>query len=69
MSTISEKTFGTLPAVVDVGQGAKIAPRRIRSGRLSGLWLRGGGEHALAVTFEHYPLKETLSGDRDFQGD
>ncbi|GAC1642901.1 MAG: glycoside hydrolase family 97 protein [Candidatus Acidiferrum sp.] len=67
MSTISEKTFGTLPAVVDVGEGAKIAVAEAGVEDYPGLWLRGGGEHALAATFEHYPLKETLSGDRDFK--
>jgi len=67
MSTISEKTFGTLPAVVDVGEGAKIAVAEAGVEDYPGLWLRGGGEHALAATFEHFPLKETLTGDRDFK--
>ncbi|HLK02818.1 MAG TPA: glycoside hydrolase family 97 protein [Candidatus Acidoferrum sp.] len=67
MSTISEKTFGTLPAVVDVGDGAKIAIAESGVEDYPGLWLRGGGEHALAATFEHYPLKESLTGDRDFK--
>ena len=67
MSTISEKTFGTLPAVVDVGEGAKIAVAESGVEDYPGLWLRGGGEHALAATFEHYPLKETLEKDRDFK--
>src|SRR5438552_11407393 len=67
MSTISEKTFGTLPAVVDVGEGAKIAVAESGVDDYPGLWLRGGGEHALAATFEHYPLKETLEKDRDFK--
>ncbi len=67
MSTISEKTIGTLPAVVDVGEGAKIAVAESGVEDYPGLWLRGGGEHALAATFEHYPLKETLTGDRDFK--
>ncbi|HXJ47039.1 MAG TPA: glycoside hydrolase family 97 catalytic domain-containing protein, partial [Candidatus Dormibacteraeota bacterium] len=67
MSTISEKTFGTLPAVVDVGEGAKIAVAEAGVEDYPGLWLRGGGEHALAATFEHYPLKETLEKDRDFK--
>jgi len=67
ISTISDKTFGTLPAVVDVGEGAKIAVAEAGVEDYPGLWLRGGGEHALAATFEHYPLKETLTGDRDFK--
>jgi alpha-glucosidase len=67
MSTISETTFGTLPAVVDVGEGAKVAVAESGVEDYPGLWLRGGGEHALAATFEHYPLEEKLERDRDFK--
>lgn len=67
MSTISDKTFGTLPAVVDVGEGAKVAIAESGVEDYPGLWLRGGGEHALAATFEHYPLEEKLERDRDFK--
>ena len=67
LSSIPEKMFGTLPAVVDVGDGAKIAVAESGVEDYPGLWLRGTGENALAATFEHYPLKETLTGDRDFK--
>lgn len=67
LASISEKTFATLPAVVDVGEGAKIAVAESGVEDYPGLWLRGGGERALAATFEHYPLEEKLERDRDFK--
>ena len=67
LASISEKSFATLPAVVDVGEGAKVAVAESGVEDYPGLWLRGGGEHALAATFEHYPLEEKLERDRDFK--
>jgi len=67
LKEISTKTFGTLPAVVDVGDGVKVAVAESDVEEYPGLWLRGTGENALAATFEHYPLKETLEKDRDFK--
>lgn len=67
LSSIPEKTFATLPAVVDAGDGIKVAVAESGVEDYPGLWLRGTSDSALAATFEHYPLKETLTGDRDFK--
>jgi alpha-glucosidase len=66
LKEISDKTFATLPAVVDAN-GVKIAVAESDVSEYPGLWLRGTGENALSATFEHYPLKETLEKDRDFK--
>jgi alpha-glucosidase len=67
LSSIPEKTFATLPAVVDAGDGVKVAVAESGVEDYPGLWLRGTSDSALSATFEHYPLKETLTGDRDFK--
>ncbi|HEU0368489.1 MAG TPA: glycoside hydrolase family 97 protein, partial [Candidatus Acidoferrum sp.] len=66
LKEISDKTFATLPAVVDAN-GVKIAVAESDVEEYPGLWLRGTGDNALAASFEHYPLKETLEKDRDFK--
>jgi alpha-glucosidase len=66
LKEISDKTFATLPAVVDAN-GVKIAVAESDVEEYPGLWLRGTGDNALATSFEHYPLKETLERDRDFK--
>jgi alpha-glucosidase len=66
LKEISDKTFATLPAVVDAN-GVKIAVAESDVEEYPGLWLRGTGDNALATSFEHYPLKETLEKDRDFK--
>ncbi len=67
LKDIPEKTFATLPAVVDAGDGVKIAVAESGVEDYPGLWLRGTGENALTATFEQYPLKEQLERDRDFK--
>jgi len=59
--------LASLPAVVDVGQGAKVAIAESDVEEYPGLWLRGTGTSALAATFPPYPLKEQLIGDRDLR--
>jgi alpha-glucosidase len=66
LKEISDKTFATLPAVVDAA-GVKIAVAESDVEEYPGLWLRGTGDNALAASFEHYPLKEALERDRDFK--
>jgi alpha-glucosidase len=66
LKEISDKTFATLPAVVDAN-GVKIAVAESDVEEYPGLWLRGTGDNALAATFEHYPRRETLEKDRDFK--
>jgi len=55
--------IATLPAVVDVGQGAKVAVAESDVEEYPGLWLRGTGGPGLAATFPPYPLKEKRETD------
>jgi len=67
LSEIIPAFLGSLPAVVDVGGGAKVAIAESDVEDYPGLWLRGTTGSALAATFPPYPLKETLTSDRDFR--
>src|SRR5450755_2802830 len=67
LSEIAPAFIATLPAVVDVGAGAKLAIAESDVEDYPGLWLRGTGGNGLAATFPPYPLKETLEKDRDFR--
>jgi alpha-glucosidase len=58
--------LATLPAVVDVGEGAKVAIAESDVEEYPGLWLRGTKGTGLAGTFPPYPLEEKLVRDRDF---
>jgi alpha-glucosidase len=64
---IAPAFLASLPAVVDAGGGAKVAIAESDVEEYPGLWLRGTGGNGLVATFPHYPLKEQLSGDRDFK--
>ncbi|HEX8148119.1 MAG TPA: glycoside hydrolase family 97 protein [Pyrinomonadaceae bacterium] len=66
LKEIAASAFASLPAVVDAG-GVKVAVAESDVEDYPGLWLRGTGGPGLAATFPPYPLKETLSGDRDFK--
>ncbi|HEX8187509.1 MAG TPA: glycoside hydrolase family 97 protein [Pyrinomonadaceae bacterium] len=63
---IAASAFASLPAVVDAG-GVKVAVAESDVEDYPGLWLRGTGANGLAAMFPPYPLKETLTGDRDFK--
>jgi len=67
LSEIIPEYIGTLPAVVNVGQGAKLAIAESDLEEYPGMWLRGTGGPGLSATFPHYPLKEKLEGDRNFR--
>jgi alpha-glucosidase len=67
MADILPEFIATLPAVVDVGGGAKVAIAESDVEEYPGLWLRGTGGTSLAATFPPYPLKEKLQRDRDLQ--
>jgi alpha-glucosidase len=67
LSEIAPAFLATLPAVVDVGEGAKVAIAESDVDDYPGLWLRGTGGNGLAATFPAYPLKESLSRDRDYK--
>jgi alpha-glucosidase len=67
LSEINRAFIASLPAVVDVGEGAKVAIAESDLDDYAGLWLRGTGGSGLTATFPHYPTKEKLEGDRDFR--
>jgi alpha-glucosidase len=67
LSEIAPASLATLPAVVDVGEGAKVAIAESDVESYPGLWLKGTGGNGLAATFPPYPLKESLTGDRDYR--
>lgn len=67
LSAIAPEFIATLPAVVDIGQGAKLAIAESDVDDYPGLWLRGTGGPGLAATFPPYPLKEVQTSDRDYK--
>lgn len=67
LSEINAEFLASLPAVVDTGEGAKVAIAESGLEDYPGLWLHGTGGNALAATFPPYPLKEQLEGDRNFR--
>ena len=67
LSEIASSSLATLPAVVDVGEGAKVAIAESDLDSYPGLWLKGTGGNGLTATFPPYPLKESLTGDRDYR--
>jgi len=66
LNTIAPAAFATLPAVV-IANSVKVAIAESDVEDYPGLWLRGTGGDGLAAMFPPYPLKETLTGDRDFK--
>ena len=67
LSQIAPEFIATMPAVLDAGEGAKVAIAESDVEDYPGMWLRGTGGPALAGTFPPYPLKEKLERDRDFR--
>jgi alpha-glucosidase len=68
LNEIAPEFIASLPAVIDVGQGAKVAIAESNVEDYPGLWLRGAAPNfALAATFPPYPLKETQTSDRDYK--
>jgi alpha-glucosidase len=67
LSEIAPTSLATLPAVVDVGDSAKVAIAESDLDSYPGLWLKGTSGNGLAGTFPPYPLKESLTGDRDYK--
>jgi len=52
----------------DAGEGAKLAIAESDVEDYPGMWFSWhGAGPSLVATFSHYPLKEKLSGDRDFR--
>ena len=67
LDEIAPEFKASLPAVVDVGEGAKLAIAESDIEDYPGLCLRGTGGNGLAGIFPPYPLKEKLEKDRDFR--
>ncbi|HEU5232691.1 MAG TPA: glycoside hydrolase family 97 protein [Terriglobales bacterium] len=67
LSEIIPAYIASLPAVVDAGEGTKVAIAESDAHDYPGLWLKGTGANGLAATFPPYPLKEKLERDRDFR--
>jgi alpha-glucosidase len=67
LSDILPPFLGSLPAVVEVGEGAKVAIAESDVEEYPGLWLHGAAGPELDATFPPYPLKEQLFRDRDFR--
>ena len=64
---IPPASIASLPAIVDAGNGVKVAVAESDIEDYPGLWLRGTGNNGLAATFPPYPLKEVLERDRDYR--
>jgi len=68
LNEIAPLFMATLPAVIDVAGGAKLAIAESDLSDYPGLWLRGGApQFALHATFPPYPLKEEQTSDRDYK--
>jgi alpha-glucosidase len=65
LSEILPAYIATLPAVIDIGLGQKLAIAESDLEEYPGLWLRGTNGNALAVTFPPYPLKEQQTSPLD----
>jgi alpha-glucosidase len=67
LSEIAPAFLASLPAVVDTGGGTKLAIAESDVEEYPGLWLRGTDGNALSAAFPPYPLKQELTGDRDYR--
>ena len=68
LNEIAPEFIASLPAVVDAGQGAKVAIAESDVEDYPGLWLHGAAPNfTLNATFPPYPLKEIQTSDRDYK--
>jgi len=69
LKQITQTSLASLPAVVVINNGVKIAIAESDVEDYPGLWLRGANDNTLEAVFPPYPLKEELrkNSDRDFQ--
>ena len=67
LKEIPPASIASLPAVVDAGNGVKVAVAESDIEDYPGLWLHGTGNNGLAGTHPPYPLKEVLERDRDYR--
>jgi alpha-glucosidase len=59
--------IASMPVVVDLGDGQKLALAESDIEGYPGMWFRGTAGNALVATFPPYPLKENLERDRDLE--
>jgi alpha-glucosidase len=67
LSQIAPEFIATMPAVLDAGEGAKLAVAESDVEDYPGMWLHGTAGPGLVGFFPGYPLKEKLDRDRDFR--
>ena len=67
LSQIAPEFIATMPAVLDAGEGAKLAVAESDVEDYPGMWLHGTAGPGLVGFFPGYPLKEKLERDRDFR--
>jgi alpha-glucosidase len=68
LTAIPAEFIATLPAVVEVGGGAKLAIGESDLDDYPGLWLRGAAPNfSLSATFPPYPTKLVETSDRDYK--
>src|SRR6184192_2138436 len=67
LSQIAPEFIATMPAVLDAGEGAKLAVAESDVEDYPGMWLHGTAGPGLVGFFSGYPLKEKLERDRDFR--
>lgn len=67
LASIAPAALATLPAVVEIAGGPKLAIAESDVEDYPGLWLRGNADESLSATFPPYPLETTLERDRDLK--
>jgi alpha-glucosidase len=67
LKDIAATAIASLPAVVDAGDGVRVAIAESDVEGYPGLWLRGSAGPALDATFPPYPLEEKLERDRNWK--
>ena len=68
LSEIAPQFLATLPAVVDLGHGSKLAIAESDLSEYPGLWLTGSApDFGLHGSFPPYPLKQEQTSDRDYK--
>ena len=67
LSQVAPEFIATMPAVLDAGEGAKLAVAESDVEDYPGMWLHGTAGPGLVGFFSGYPRKEKLERDRDFR--
>jgi len=65
LKEVTPQTLGSVPAIVEAGEGVKLAIADADVDDYPGLWLRGNGTGGLVAAFPPYPLEFEQPRDRD----